>query len=76
VNCGQELFDVIEVIDAGAGLTAARRCVAGISLQYSTGERPVYEQQITLGAAEAMCPLPPAPDPPSQLGKKVSEALQ
>jgi hypothetical protein len=50
VNCGQELYDVVEVTDAGAGLTAARRRVLGISLRYSTGERPAYEQRITLGA--------------------------
>jgi hypothetical protein len=50
VNCGQELYDIVEVTDAGAGLSAARRRVAGISLRYSTGERPVYEQRIALGA--------------------------
>jgi len=50
VNCGQELYDVVEVTDAGAGLTAARRRVLGLSFRYSTGERPVYEQRIALGA--------------------------
>jgi hypothetical protein len=50
VNCGQELYDVIEVTDASAGLTAARRRVLGLALRYSTGERPAYEQRITLGA--------------------------
>jgi hypothetical protein len=50
VNCGQELYDVIEVTDTAAGLTAARRRVAGIALRYSTGERPMYEQRIALGA--------------------------
>jgi hypothetical protein len=50
VNCGQELYDVIEVTDAGAGLTAARRRVAGISLRYATGKRPAYEERLTLGA--------------------------
>jgi hypothetical protein len=50
VNCGQELYDVVEVTDAGAGLLAARRRVLGISLRYATGERPVYEQMIALGA--------------------------
>jgi hypothetical protein len=50
VNCGQELYDVIEVTDAGAGLSAARRRVAGIALRYATEERPVYQQRIALGA--------------------------
>ena len=47
VNCGQELYDVVEVTDAGAGLAAAKRL--GLSLRYSTGERPLYEQRIALG---------------------------
>jgi len=49
VNCGQELYDAIEVTDAGAGLAAARRRVLGIALRYSTGERAMYEHRITLG---------------------------
>jgi len=50
VNCGQELYDVVEATDPGAGLTAAKRRVLGISLRYSTGERPEYQQRIALGA--------------------------
>jgi hypothetical protein len=50
VNCAQELYDVVEVTDPGAGLGAARRRVLGLSLRYSTGEQPVYEERITLGA--------------------------
>ena len=49
VNCGQELYDVIEVTDANAGHAAARRRVLGLSLRYSTGERPAYEQRVALG---------------------------
>ena len=49
VNCGQELYDVVEVTDARAGLLAAKRRVLGLSLRYATGERPEYEQRITLG---------------------------
>jgi hypothetical protein len=49
VNCGQELYDVVEVTDARAGLAAARRRVLGLALRYSTGERPAYEQRVTLG---------------------------
>jgi hypothetical protein len=50
VNCGQELYDVVEVTDAGTGLSAVRRRVAGMALRFATGERPVYEQRIALGA--------------------------
>jgi hypothetical protein len=49
VNCGQELYDVVEVTDAVAGLSAAKRRVLGLDLRYSTGKRPVYEQRVTLG---------------------------
>jgi len=49
VNCGQELYDVIEVTDARAGLAAARRRVLGIEMRYSTGEKAMYEQRIRLG---------------------------
>ena len=49
VNC-QELYDVVEVTDAGAGLSAARRRVLGLELRYMTGARPAYEQRISLGA--------------------------
>jgi hypothetical protein len=49
VNCGQELYDVIEVTDGGAGLSGEKRRVVGIDLRYSTGPRPVYEQRLSLG---------------------------
>ncbi len=49
VNCGQELYDVVAVTDAVAGLSAAKRRVLGLSLRYATGERPEYQQRITLG---------------------------
>ena len=50
VNCGQELYDVVEVTDAGAGLSGARRRVLALTMRYSTGKRPVYEQGVALGA--------------------------
>ena len=50
VNCGQELYDVVEVTDAVAGLSAAKRRVLGLALEYATGERAVYRQRIALGA--------------------------
>ena len=50
VNCGQELYDVIEVTDPGAGLTSARRRVVALVMRYSTGNRPAYEQDVALAA--------------------------
>jgi hypothetical protein len=49
VNCGQELYDVVEVTDAGAGLSAAKRRVTGLALRYSTGARAMYELRVRLG---------------------------
>ncbi|MBI2916590.1 MAG: hypothetical protein HYY01_01235 [Chloroflexi bacterium] len=49
VNCGQELYDVIEVTDARAGLSAARRRVTGLGLEYSATGRPAYRQRLELG---------------------------
>ena len=36
LNCGQELYDVIEITDALAGLTAAKRRVLSLSYIYTT----------------------------------------
>jgi hypothetical protein len=47
VNCGQELYDVIEVTDPVAGLS--KRRVLGLDLRYSRGRRPEYDHRITLG---------------------------
>ncbi len=48
VNCALALWDAISVTDAVAGLAAVKRRVAGIELRYATGDRPVYEQRLTL----------------------------
>ena len=48
-NVGQELFDVIELTDKGAGLAAERRRVLGLRLDYSRGPRPEYRQTLRLG---------------------------
>jgi hypothetical protein len=51
VNCGHELYDVIDTTDPAAGLAAAKRRVVGIGLRYSRGgKRPTYEQRLLLGA--------------------------
>jgi hypothetical protein len=35
VNCGQQVYDVIEVTDAVAGLNAAKKRVTGLTLVYN-----------------------------------------
>ena len=35
VNCGQQLYDVIDITDSRAGLSAAKRRVNGLTLVYS-----------------------------------------
>lgn len=48
VNCGQQLFDVIEITDPQAGLAASKRRVLGIGLSYLPS-KAVYEQKLILG---------------------------
>ncbi|MDD5127037.1 MAG: hypothetical protein PHR43_02905 [Dehalococcoidales bacterium] len=48
VNCGQQLYDVIEITDDRAGLDAARRRVLGIVLHYLP-HRGEYYQKLMLG---------------------------
>ncbi len=49
VNCGQQLYDVIDITDSRAGLDADKRRVAGIVLVFNPS-RAQYEQRLTLGA--------------------------
>ncbi|MDP2954754.1 MAG: hypothetical protein Q8O76_15730, partial [Chloroflexota bacterium] len=49
VNCGQELYDVIDLTDPRAGIAAAKRRVLGLALTYGTGERARYQQRLLLG---------------------------
>jgi hypothetical protein len=49
VHCGIELWDVVEVTDTAAGLSAAPRRVLGYAWRYSTGARPRYDMTLTLG---------------------------
>ena len=48
VNCGQQLYDVVDITDSRAGLEAAKRRVSGLTLVYSPsgGE---YQQRLLLG---------------------------
>jgi hypothetical protein len=51
VNCGQELYDVVEVTDSRAGLSAAQRRVLAMSLRYVRDRpTPAYEMRLSLGA--------------------------
>lgn len=48
VNCAQQLYDVIDITDGRAGLSAAKRRVLGIKLDYYPG-RGEYDQRLELG---------------------------
>ena len=47
--CGLEMYDVVMVTDPRAGLTAARRRVMGLSLEYRRLGTPHYIQRLLLG---------------------------
>ncbi|MBI2852457.1 MAG: hypothetical protein HYX84_05100 [Chloroflexi bacterium] len=49
VNCGQQLYDVIDITDNTAGLVSAKRRVLGIALVYES-RRGEYSQRLKLGA--------------------------
>jgi hypothetical protein len=48
VNCGQQLYDVIDISDTTAGLNAVKRRVLGIGLVYAPG-RGDYSERIVVG---------------------------
>ena len=49
VNCGQQLYDVIDITDARAGLAAVKKRVLGLVLVNNPG-RSEYSQRLWLGA--------------------------
>ena len=49
VNCGQQLYDVIDITDSRVGLTSEKKRVLGFILVYST-RRGEYSQRLYLGA--------------------------
>jgi len=49
VNCGQQLYDVIDITDTRAGLTAEKKRVLGIAVIYNP-QRGEYRQRLRLGA--------------------------
>jgi hypothetical protein len=48
VNCGQQLYDVVDITDSRAGLSAAKRRVIGLTLVYRP-RRGEYQQRLLLG---------------------------
>ncbi|MBI4499419.1 MAG: hypothetical protein HY689_16145 [Chloroflexi bacterium] len=50
-NCGQEVYDVIDITDNRAGVSGALRRVLGLRLVYDArpGRPPRYEHHLTLG---------------------------
>jgi hypothetical protein len=48
VNCGQQLYDVVDITDGRAGLSAAKRRVIGLTLIYCP-RRGEYQQRLILG---------------------------
>jgi hypothetical protein len=49
VNCGQQLYDVIDITDDRAGLDTQKKRLLGLILTYNPG-RGEYEQRLLLGA--------------------------
>jgi len=49
VNCGQQLYDVVDITDSRAGFSAVTRRVRGILLVYNP-QRGQYQQQLFMGA--------------------------
>jgi hypothetical protein len=49
VNCGRQLYDVIDVTDSRAGLDAEKKRVLGLVLVYNP-RRGEYEERLSLGA--------------------------
>ena len=48
VNCGQQLYDVVDITDSRAGLETAKRRVIGLTLVYRP-RRGEYQQRLLLG---------------------------
>jgi len=49
VNCGQQLYDVIDITDSRAGLNAEKKRVLGLTLILNP-RRGEYEERLSLGA--------------------------
>ncbi len=49
VNCGQQLYDVVDITDSPGGLSAEKRRVLGMTLVYNS-RRGEYDEWLSLGA--------------------------
>jgi len=49
VNCGQQMYDVIDITDSRAGLTSEKKRVLGITFRYDS-RHGIYRQSLSLGA--------------------------
>jgi hypothetical protein len=49
VNCGQQLYDVIDITDERAGLSGEKKRVVGLTLTYNS-RKGEYRQDLALGA--------------------------
>lgn len=49
VNCGQQMYDVIDITDSRAGLSAVKKRVLGLVLVYDS-RRGQYHEQLLLGS--------------------------
>jgi len=50
VNCGQQLYDVVDITDGRAGLAAHKKRLVGLTMSYNPG-RGEYQQRLMLGTA-------------------------
>ena len=48
-NCGQQLYDVIDITDSRAGLDGEKKRVLGLTLVYNP-RRGEYDERLLLGA--------------------------
>ncbi len=48
VNCGQQLYDVVDITDINAGLSEVKKRVVGITLEYQPA-KSIYLQLLSLG---------------------------
>jgi hypothetical protein len=49
VNCGQQLYDVIEITDTYCGLASVKRRVLGMTLVYQPQQGEYFQRLVTGG---------------------------
>ena len=49
INCGQQLYDVVDITDSRAGLSVEKKRVSGLTLTYQPAKGE-YQHRLTLGA--------------------------